>query len=1395
MLDDLELQQVQELEVGEDQVLAYHQVPGLEGDFHQGLGRRAADVALRGVLTGAEAGEGLQQLREKFRAAKPVPFVSDITTATRVDQVLIEDMRVRELAGRPSRFEYAFGLREFTPAPPQQTEPPPAPPPPPPLPPTDTAVLEVEVVVEGRTDFDFGTVRVTVEGTADDGTDEKRTLTNRKDSVWTEEKMPPGSYTVTATVTEPEAMSGSTEVQLPAGQTRRITITLRPGAVIAKAFVVHFRFDNAFVEPCMRAVLQQAAKHAAANPDQKLVIVGHTDKTGPLLSDVDPYNQSLSERRARSVFAYLTSGRDQAAALAEWRELRQPSPAVLPRLRERWGAYQYQYMLQDLGFYPGNIDGDHGNVTDDAVRAFRQAKGLPAGTDVDDPTFDALIEAYLAQDKADMVVPEGQFLPNASGGCDGGILKWLGCGEESPLPLPKPPTEKPFRPYRRVELLFVLAEQLPCQVPQPDTFNLPAPGSVAPTWCLGPGRPGRHCCFATRECASATPGRWCIVPAEPDETTVSGSMRFEDGSPVAAVEYVLIAPDGEYMDGEHSAGPKRGEGITGRTGHDGKFGYPGRNKGVGVFTLEVHGRFVARLATEPPAAAKGNVVCARLENDLPFDLILTPTGPPAPTVTPIVELESKVVVVKKSYTSPARKRVTLRTDAPFTRTGTLTRSGPAVRFFTAGAGGTEIVFDGTDNVFTGAQLSARVELFAEGVSPSAFPDDLTLTLTLAAGSTPVGPPATATMTSVELTLDIFQSRTADALEPLPLPQPPAAPPGPGAGDKWFGGRFLHVQDPGNHHGRALLVVRQPKPATFAGDLVLRQVRVAADTPGALDARVQVFDNEFTTVGDPAKANPHELNAGTVPPAGLRLFAEGRAVSAALRDTGYQLGVKGIDDDGDRVRATVVQLSDVRATIPSTQPNTPRLVTPGVPNGPVPQHSLPRGPAVPPVAADFTVDFAVNQPLALVEGSLPIAAGGAPVDMSVRIAPAGVPVSWSVQRDTRPPPDGDHPSIVALSPNPLPALVQSAVNPLQATLLPNAVGSFHVRPFVDANGNGQFDAVRSAEPFIIRNLVLIRVGGPGSTNSSRAQAANIGFGPPAAGRPAPGSATPVTAATGVLVVTGNFVGPGTAGVHNDATVVVIGGGGNGRRGLEPVNPQLFAGWVNNEAAVATSITVPPGEDVVSEYVDTTVAPPATHRRISIWAPAGGPAVFPPGGAAPVILGGPVLDTTNFGNEGTGGNRAVGTEGGVGPPLPIARVPLAVGETWRVQMWDSPGDNCPAAQGFLPGRLSAYRFNLDFATDLVFWTNVTRVPGPTPAPIIAPALPTPDAACCLYSSVQRNTWQIRILFTFPAAGPGVPNAGNTITLTRDANPIRLAVPLNLHEVRAPVSLNLLATDARA
>jgi outer membrane protein OmpA-like peptidoglycan-associated protein len=615
MLGEIELQLVQKIDTEQDQTLAQHSVPALEGDFLQRLGRRASRITLNGVMTGPESGDSLKTLREKFRAAEPVSFVADIATATKVDSVMIEELAVRELAGKPQRFAYSITLRELLPAPPPETEDPPTPDPidPPPPPDVLTGTLEVEVIAEGDPDFDFGRVVITIERPNDDGTTFTRTLTSRSNNIWTEPNLAPGRYTVRAATLDPQPLTDTGTGQVQGGQTTRVTLTIRVSSPVATTFLISFRFDKAFVEPCEREVLRQVVAFSNANPTQKLLIVGHTDEV-----DTPAYNQSLSERRARSVYAFLTFGRDPTASFNEWNALRLARPRSVRRgVRDNWGLRQAQHMLQDLGFYPGDVDGKDGPLTQEAVRAFRCQKGLPPGTNIDDDVWEALIRDYMAQDS--FSIPAERFFSN----CSGEIVKWLGCGEEDPVKR----TGSPFRPSRRVEMLFVRANSFPCTVPQPDTFNEPETGQVnANGWCVGPGAANAHGCFVTpylqrntntaQACSTSPTGPWCRQPAEPGTITVQGSIMFENGTPARSQPFSIIAPNGEFIPGELG----NGEPQIGQTDNNGNFTFSDKRKGF--YSLSVLPRqgqppqppFLVRLNTQTDAEIKGNVVCKALRS-------------------------------------------------------------------------------------------------------------------------------------------------------------------------------------------------------------------------------------------------------------------------------------------------------------------------------------------------------------------------------------------------------------------------------------------------------------------------------------------------------------------------------------------------------------------------------------------------------------------------------------------------------------------------------------------------------------------------------------------------------------------------------------------------------------
>lgn len=209
MIDDIELRLVQRIDAEEDQALVQHSVPALDGDFLQRLGRHSTHVRLAGVMTGPSAGEDLETLHQKFRDAEPVSFVADIAAATEVDQVLIAQMRVRELAGKPERFEYSLTLNEFIPPPPVQTEePPPSP--------VDEEVAqeaeqqttetvediaenvgELRIVVElSDPAQDFSNLFVHVEGTTEAGEEVFLDLEEQVDGVYSRQNVPPGEYNV-----------------------------------------------------------------------------------------------------------------------------------------------------------------------------------------------------------------------------------------------------------------------------------------------------------------------------------------------------------------------------------------------------------------------------------------------------------------------------------------------------------------------------------------------------------------------------------------------------------------------------------------------------------------------------------------------------------------------------------------------------------------------------------------------------------------------------------------------------------------------------------------------------------------------------------------------------------------------------------------------------------------------------------------------------------------------------------------------------------------------------------------------------------------------------------------------------------------------------------------------
>ncbi len=658
-----------------------------------------------------------------------------------------------------------------------------------------------------------------------------------------------------------------------------------------------------------------------------------------------------------------------------------------------------------------------------------------------------------------------------------------------------------------------------------------------------------------------------------------------------------------------------------------------------------------------------------------------------------------------------------------------------------------------------------------------------------------------TVTAVEIKLDICQSRTTAQAGKTP----PADPSPMSDADKVKVGRFVHEQDAGNHHGRALLIVRKVKPEKFQGTLRLEAIA---------GGFTELYDKEVAASGGALVASPKDFDLSAEKNEDKKLWVQGKAgsVSAKLRDSGYLLHLK--DDpikNADTVVVTVCRFSHLKADFPATAAQTERTIG-GVANANRPaRHSHEITGAA---KEHFDFDDATNKAVVLIEDSILAAT---PVKLSVQVLPAGVPVLWDTPRDKRPANKGDHKDIAKLSGNP--TITPVAAKPLEATLVADAVGTFHVAAFIDNNGSKKLEPLADLEPYLCMNLVLVRVEGVKNRSVRGTNAV-------------PNPAAP-TAATGCRVVSGLWTAAGAA-AYSKATVKVTGGGNDGRRGLD----RISAGWCQHIGATGTSASVPPGLDIFARYQfnpppppppavgpPPPAPPPVFHRAFFIFTMSGtnGTRFQPPPAVAPVVAPVPVLDVSpgapSVGGvipvtsvDGIGGNSCTGQAGAHGPFTALTKaganptiVDKTLGQEWTVDTLDSPSVGLGAAHaGGLPGRMIAFRFGIDFRADLVFWTNITGVATPTAT----------DPANRLYSSVQTNNWTVRFSIAFnpplpagapPYAGPPAGAPGNptgpvpavTLTMTKDPNPKRRATPVEGSglETRYPSGLALLCLDATA
>lgn len=119
VLGDWEIPRIESIGTAESRRFVELPVPGRAGSLFQDLNTRPTQIAIRGSLYGDEArDEFLNKLREKYKAGEAVTFVADIVTATSVQYVVIQSLRMEESGRQPDQTDYAIVLQESPPPPP-----------------------------------------------------------------------------------------------------------------------------------------------------------------------------------------------------------------------------------------------------------------------------------------------------------------------------------------------------------------------------------------------------------------------------------------------------------------------------------------------------------------------------------------------------------------------------------------------------------------------------------------------------------------------------------------------------------------------------------------------------------------------------------------------------------------------------------------------------------------------------------------------------------------------------------------------------------------------------------------------------------------------------------------------------------------------------------------------------------------------------------------------------------------------------------------------------------------------------------------------------------------------------------------------------------------------------
>jgi len=112
-LGGIKLDKISRLQTLEQTTFVRFQVPGMEGELAQNLGRPSVRLRIAGIFYGNKAAERLAVLRKMHLAKEAVEFLADIVGKAFFALVILDRFEVVQDANNPDQFTYLLEVLEY----------------------------------------------------------------------------------------------------------------------------------------------------------------------------------------------------------------------------------------------------------------------------------------------------------------------------------------------------------------------------------------------------------------------------------------------------------------------------------------------------------------------------------------------------------------------------------------------------------------------------------------------------------------------------------------------------------------------------------------------------------------------------------------------------------------------------------------------------------------------------------------------------------------------------------------------------------------------------------------------------------------------------------------------------------------------------------------------------------------------------------------------------------------------------------------------------------------------------------------------------------------------------------------------------------------------------------